>query len=126
MDAWFGRGLRATAVAALIVYIVWNAWWLAQGRIPRSLLKGLTGLPSPTTGGTRSVEFLVQGNWRESLRAHPLAVPIILLFGYCLLHLAWQAYRRTRLVLPSWVAWAWALLLLAAWAAKLAGTREYW
>ena len=46
----------------------------------------LTGLPAPTTGCTRSVLWLLQGNWRESLCWHPLSMPILGLF---ILSLGW-------------------------------------
>src|ERR1022692_3864522 len=46
---------RSTALGLFVVYCIWNAYWLLQWRLPPSLFSAITGLPCPTTGGTRSV-----------------------------------------------------------------------
>src|SRR5437899_2379163 len=105
------HAMRILAWALLAAYLVWNVYWLTRGRIPPSLFLALTGLPAPTTGGTRSILRLLEGDWRESLRCHPLAVPIALLF---LLSLGWLLGRgltRRRLVLPEWFLWTWGVCL---------------
>jgi hypothetical protein len=120
MRRLFHSVLRVLALALLVVYCLWNAFWLAQGRLAPSLFLALTGLPAPTTGATRATLQLCQGHWRESLRYNPLAVPLGLLFALCLGWLVAQALRRRRLRLPGWVAWAWAVVLGLAWVVQLA------
>jgi len=123
----FHSGLRVLALALLVVYCLWNVFWLGQGRLPPSLFLALTGLPAPTTGGARSVLQLCRGNWRESLRHNPLAVPLCLLFGLSLSWLVVQCLRRRRLSMPGWLGWAWAVVLGAAWVVQLArGPRDWW
>ncbi|MEX1090689.1 MAG: DUF2752 domain-containing protein, partial [Phycisphaeraceae bacterium] len=74
LDLW-----RTAAITAAVCYAGWNAWWLAHGLVPPSLLAAATGLPSPTTGGTRAMMALGHGNWLASLRFNAMAVPISLL-----------------------------------------------
>jgi hypothetical protein len=112
--------LRAAAFASLIVYVAWNAFWLAQGEVPPALFLGLTGLPAPTTGGTRSLHALALGHWSESFRWNAMTLPLC---GLLTLTGAWltrQALQRQRLSLPRWMAWSWFLVLSVAWVLKLA------
>ena len=74
---WSWRILRWCAFFMFVYYVGWNLYFLAQGRLAPSILTGATGIPSPTTGGTRSLQALLRGDWLESLRCHPLTVPLI-------------------------------------------------
>lgn len=112
-------GLRPLAIALLVVYLVWNLFWLGQGRIPPSLFLAITGLPAPTTGGVRSLAALGRGDWRASLEWNALALPMAGLFVFCLGSLAWCAARRSRLRLPPWTLAAWIGVLSGAWLVKL-------
>lgn len=120
VGAYARAALRVIAASLLVVYVAWNVLWLAQGRIPPSLLVGLFDVPGPTTGGTRSILALSRGDWSESLRLHALAVPIAFLFSYTVGRLVWRALRRQRLVLPAWVAVVWIAMLSVAWAMQFA------
>jgi hypothetical protein len=114
------------ALALLTVYGLWNVFWLGQGRLPPALFLALTGLPAPTTGGARSVLQLCRGNWRESLRFNPLAIPLCLLFLVSLVWVSAQFLRRQRPRLPPWLGWTWAAVLGAAWVIQLAvGPRDW-
>ena len=118
--------LRVTAFSLLVVYLAWNLAFLVQRRLAPSLMLALTGLPSPTTGMTRSLTSLWHGNVGASLRWNPLAVPMALLFCLCIGWLSVQWACRRRLVLPRWVLWCWAALLGMGWIIKLAmGTRTW-
>lgn len=44
-------------------------------------LREVTGLPCPTCGGTHAAVDLVQGRWLDALRANPLVVVGLVLFG---------------------------------------------
>lgn len=117
----FSRQLAdLTGLALLGIYIAWNAWWLAQARIPPALMKAITGLPAPTSGGTRSAMQLLQGNVAASLYYNPMTVPICLLLALTL----FQVLRRG--VADAWLAPAWSLLLLIAWLLKLASPTATW
>ncbi len=120
------RMLRSTAIGTFAVYVAWNFLWLFQGMVPVSLFQSLTGWPSPTTGGTRRLQHLLAGYWRESLRYNAMTVPLILLVAVSGLWLGGQFLRRQRLGLPVWLTWSWAAVLVIAWAAKLCGDPGYW
>jgi hypothetical protein len=126
MPITFHSLLRAAAVACFVVYAIWNAFWIWHAAIPPSLFLALTGLPAPTTGGTRSVRHLLAANWAESLRSNAMTVPIISLLAACLICLAWQGVRGRRLSLPRWMGWSWGIVLTLAWILKLCGDTQYW
>jgi hypothetical protein len=115
-------------LAALLFggYGVWNVYWLIQAKIPPSIFLKVTGLPCPTTGGTRAMIQLWAGNWQESLRYNAMALPIVCLsllsFGWLLC----QSLRGKRLRLPFPFFQTWMALLGAAWVLKLTGDPMYW
>ena len=118
--------LRTTAAAVLVVYVLWNLCWLAHARVPPSLFLALTGLPCPTTGGTRSFLCLLRGDWRGSLAYNAMTVPILGLLLFCVACLTIQVIRRQRMRLPNWTLWAWLGVLGVAWVIKLIGSPAYW
>jgi hypothetical protein len=113
-------------MAVFIVYCLWSAYWLVQGRLPPALFLGLTGWPAPTTGLTRSLLALGRGNWRTSLGYNAMTVPLVVLLFASLGWPAVQCARRQRVALPQWMVWAWLAVLAIAWALKLAGPPGYW
>ena len=120
------RIVRFAALGAFIFYLAWNAVWIAHGRIPPSILKGLTGIPCPTTGGYRSFLALCHGEIIQSFLYNPLMLVYVLLFCYSMAILFLQLIRRERLVLRPFIAWMWCASLLIGWAAKFALGRQYW
>ncbi|MFL5342525.1 MAG: DUF2752 domain-containing protein [Gemmataceae bacterium] len=129
MRAWRQAATHWRAVlgwTALVVYLSWNVYWFAHGRLAPSILKAATGIPAPTTGGMRAMEALAAGDWRTSLRANPFAVPIGGLFIASLAVLAVQLLRGRRPKLANGWLVAWLGLLAVAWIAKLLGDRQYW
>jgi hypothetical protein len=119
---WRSRRAVATGVGLglLAIYGVWNVAWLCQGRIPPSLLTGLTGLPAPTTGGTRSMVTLANGDVLGSLYYNPLALPIVGLLALTL----FQVGRRGRVA--PWVGRGWIVVLMVAWVVKLLSPPATW
>lgn len=104
-----------------IFYLLWNVVWLLNGRPAPSMLLGLLGIPAPTTGMTRALVSLSEGDWRQSLLWNPLAVPLLLLF---VTTLAWSLLKprpRQREMLYTWL-----LLLGVAWCFKWALGPAYW
>lgn len=120
------RAVRACALGFFGFYLVWNAIWIAEGRIPPSILKAITGFPCPTTGGYRSFLALCSGHLALSLLFNPFLLVYLLLLGYSLAVLLRQAIRRERLVLRPLVAWMWYSALALGWAAKFALGKQYW
>jgi hypothetical protein len=111
---------------ALAVYLVWNLAWLAQGRIPPSLLNGLFGWPSPTTGLTRATLAALDGRWTESFHWHPLAVLIWPAWFATLAAAARPLVQRRPPRLPLSVLQGWLILLTLAWAIKWMQGPSWW
>ena len=120
------RIVRFVALGAFIFYLAWNAAWMAHGRIPPSILKAMTGIPCPTTGGYRSFIALCRGEFVQSFLYNPLMLVYLLLFIYSMAVLFRQWIKRKRLVLRPFIAWMWCASLLIGWAAKVALGRQYW
>lgn len=113
------RILRSIAFAMLVVYLVWQVYWLAQGTIPPSLLMAATGIPAPTTGGTRSLKALLDGDWRLSLYHNAMTLPIMAISLYSLVQIVAQKWRGTKINLPRRIVIAWVVILSLAWIIKL-------
>jgi hypothetical protein len=111
---------------AFFLYVGWNVRWLVQGRIPPSILLGLVGLPSPTTGMTRSTLAFLEGNGSIAFLWNPFTLPFCALLIFTAGEIAWKRARRRRLVLSHTLALAWPVLLLAAWITKLAMGPRWW
>ncbi len=128
---WYQESLitriaRSVALGAFIFYLVWNGAWIAHGRIPPSILREITGIPSPTTGGYRSFVSLCRGEFVQSFFYNPFMLVYILLFCYSMVVLVRQRISRKPLVLSPFVAFAWCASLLIGWAAKFILGRQYW
>ena len=107
-------------LSLLAMYASWNVYWHATGRIPPSILSGLTGIPSPTTGGTRSVLALMGGDLLTSLYYNPMTLPILGLLTFTIAQVALK--RRG----DSWLAYAWIVTLGVAWVIKLLSPSSTW
>jgi Protein of unknown function (DUF2752) len=113
------RILRSIAFAMLVVYLGWQIYWLAQGTIPPSLLLAATGIPAPTTGGTRSLRALLDGDWRLSLNHNAMTLPIMAISLYSFLLIVAQKCRGMKPNLPRRIVIAWVVILSLAWIIKL-------
>jgi hypothetical protein len=120
------HSLRPLAVVAFLGYLAWNLAWLVQGRIPDSIWRGVTGWPCATSGCTRSLRCLWEGNYRDAVLFNPMTLAYISL----LLSTAWVLYRRfqagRQLLLPRLLAYGWLASLGMGWLLKLAIGRAYW
>jgi len=117
---------RIAGTVCLAFYCLWNLYWLAAGRIPPSIVRELLGVPSPTTGATRSWLAAFHGHFREALLWNPLALPIALLYAATIAFVLAAAVRRRSINLPPTIAWSWLILLPAAWVAKLIIGPAWW
>lgn len=118
--------LRPIALGLAGFYVLWNAAWIHSGNIPPSILTAMTGLPCPTTGGTRSLLAALHGEWANSVLWNPLTFVYLALAIYSGALLGWQLLRKERLVLNGFVARVWLAVLAAGWIAKLAIGQRYW
>jgi hypothetical protein len=107
-------------------YLLWNVAWLWSGAIPPSILTAITGIPCPTTGGTRSLVAVLRGEWIQAILWNPLMPVYVGLLVYSATALGLQFIRRERLVLRRAVARFWMLALVMGWIAKLAIVPHYW
>jgi hypothetical protein len=120
------RVVRGCALGLFGFYLLWNALWIAKGRIPPSMLRAVSGIPSPTTGGIRSFAALCSGHFTQSFLYNPLLLAYLLLIGYSGVILLRQMQRSERLALPPLAGWMWAVALVLGWVAKFALGRQYW
>lgn len=108
------------------LYVAWNVRWLVQGQIPPSILLGLTGLPAPTTGMTRSALAFVDGNWWTAFLWNPFTLPFCALLILTAVEIAWKYVKKRRLVMSKPLVVAWPSVLLVAWITKLAMGPQWW
>jgi hypothetical protein len=106
------------SLAAL--YVSWNVYWLAAGRVPPSMLTGLTGLPAPTTGGTRSVTALLDGDLPRSLYYNAMTIPILGLLTITVSQVLLKGRG------DNWLVTAWVAVLSVAWVGKLLSPSVTW
>ncbi len=111
--------LRCLAFALFAVYVGWNLLHVFLLQIPASLSVALAGIPCPTTGGTRALVAMSQGDVMGSLAWNPFAVPILLLVAASCTKLAsnWFKSKRFRLSQRWLRCWMW--LLGVAWITQL-------
>jgi hypothetical protein len=113
-------------IACAAIYVGWNVYWLAHRQVPPSMALHLFGIPAPSTGMTRSVRAMREGQWRAAMQWNAFTLPILALYGASVGVLAWRACRRQRLVLPPWLGWGWLIVLVAAWVTKLVQGPAWW
>ena len=118
--------LRPVALGLAGFYVLWNLVWLHAGSLPPSILTAMTGIPSPTTGGTRSLLAALHGDWASSVLWNPLTFVYLALAIYSGTLLGLQHLRNRRLTLPRIVAGLWVTTLVAGWIAKIAIGPRYW
>lgn len=118
VNLWY-RMLRCLAVALISVFAAWQVFWLSSGQLPPALFLAITGLPAPTTGGTRSLICLLRGDWVGSLHHNAMAVPITLLAISCVTLVITQAIRGRPARLSRHTGIAWLVVLGLAWSIKL-------
>lgn len=118
--------LRSMGFALLFVYGAWNLLHLFYRQVPSSLFLEFTGLPCPTTGGTRSLLALIHGDFALSLRWNPATLPLLLLAGATCVHIFAAVVKEGRVRLSDSLARSWMILLAVGWAVQivqyLAGT----
>lgn len=76
--------------------------WLEQHQLP-CFFKQLTNMDCPGCGIQRSFILLLSGDIAGSLKMYPALVPIILLFGFLILHLVRNFKKGTTILKYSYI-----------------------
>lgn len=100
--------------------------WLLNCRLPPSLLQYFTGIPCPTSGMTRSILALFQGDFRGFLLFNPMTS---LYLGLSVVSgglLASRWWHQRALLLPNALVRAWFAVLACGWVTKFALGSRYW
>ena len=118
--------IKTIALIAFGGYVMWNATWLICGHIPPSIFAYCTGLPCPTTGMTRSIASLCDGNLKEFFLFNPLTSVYLGLAGVSVAVLLNQKIRGKDCVLPNVLAWSWLFVIALGWLLKFAIGSKYW
>lgn len=108
------------------LWIVWNVHWLSNGRMAPSALRHYFGVPVPSTGMTRSLFALLEGDWKTSLCWNVFTVPLFLLFALSIAWLVLCLFRRAKVVLPAWLGISWLAVLVMAQLSKWILGPEWW
>lgn len=122
----FFRTLRLLMIATFVVYAGWNVLWIVQWKVPPSMFQSITHLPCPTTGGTRSMMCLLNGEFSESLKYNAMTIPFTLLLIFTIALALWNQITKGRLVVSSGMLQIWVGTLAIAWLLKLIGDPAYW
>lgn len=120
------RILKHVGIVAFCFYVAWNIYWLAHRTIPPSILRGIFGLPAPTTGMTRSLRALLSGDLAGSVFWNAFLIPVLLLFASSFVSLSISLLKRRRLVLPKPIAYSWFAILATAWLTKFIQGSPSW
>ena len=123
---WLTSGVKVVALIAFGGYVAWNAAWLLCGHIPPSIFAYYTGLPCPTTGMTRSLLSLREGDWRSFFLFNPLTSVYLALTGISAVALVKRRLQGEGWVLPAFLAWSWLFALAVGWFLKVAIGKKYW
>lgn len=111
--------IRPVALGAFAFWVLWNGAWLTSGHVPPSILTAFTGIPSPTTGGTRSLLAAVDGRWVDSVLWNPLTFVYLSMAVGSGIFLARQALTGKRISLSGGMARTWVFVLATGWLMKL-------
>lgn len=104
---------------ALIFYVSWNVFWLYKGHLAPSIVKYYFGIPSPSTGMTRSLIALGELDGRAFFLWNPMTLPLLAIFVLTLGIITFQWLRKMPLRISPWLFRIWIGILLTAWMIKL-------
>ena len=107
--------LKFIAIGIFFVYVAWNLYWLAQGRLAPSMLLGFTGIPAPTTGMTRSFMAFTRLDFALCLSYNPFTFPTIALIISSFIVFFKRYALGEKVLLNAFILWSWFLVLSASW-----------
>ena len=79
------------------------AKWLQVNELPCPVKRYLH-FDCPGCGMQRSFVALLQGNWMESLKLHPVTIPLLLFLIYGLLHVIFKFKNGNQVVIYIYIA----------------------
>ena len=126
IPVWVRSSMKKVGLIAFGGYILWNATWLLQGSLPPSILKSITGLPCPTTGMTRSVLSLMNGDIWSFFLYNPFTTVYIVLAGISVIFLLSRFLQKQEFLLPKALEWGWCFFLFSGLVLKFALGKNYW
>lgn len=68
--------------------------------LPSCPFHTLTGLYCPGFGSTRAIHYLLTGDWRRSLRANPLLLPLLPFLAFLLFRFFYEGIAERTLPVP--------------------------
>jgi hypothetical protein len=122
---FFYIGILGTIAAAGAAAIVRQEGLQLTGRMLPCILYTWFHIPCPGCGGTRAVQYLLQGNILDSLRAHPLVLYGVICYLYFMGSYAYTTFfQKSRFYISSLrglriLMMGSAVLLAVQWAIKL-------
>lgn len=66
-------------------------------------IKGTTGLDCPGCGMQRSIHALMEGDLVSSVNFYPALIPLIIMFGYLILHLIFKFEKGAKVLLVFFI-----------------------
>lgn len=120
---WLGiAGIPVFAAASLAMRY---GGFSLLGQIQPCMVKLLLGIPCPGCGGTHAVEYLLRGQIKQSILAHPLVMYAVLVYLYFMIQYMWKTFVQKRpfylyqMPLRKTLIAGAIVLLLVQWVAKL-------
>ena len=120
------RHLKPLALVLFAGYILWNIWWISRGYMPPSVFYYVSGYPCPTTGCTRSLFLLFDGELGSSFRYNPLTLVYSSLFLLTFFFLIKNYKLNGRICIPNYMGVLWGVTLILGWFAKFLIGSDYW
>lgn len=123
---FFNKLPRVIGWSFFSLWIVWNIHWLRNGQMAPSVLIHYFGIPAPSTGMTRSLLALVDGDLKASLCWNICTVPLFLLYAGSMAWLTLCLLKRKKVELPTWLGFSWLGVLVIAQISKWILGPEWW
>ena len=121
----FGLGIVGIIAAGITAAILRFTGFHFIGRLTPCMLYTLLGIPCPGCGGTRAVEYLLEGHPVQSFLAHPLVLYAVSAYLYFMAAYAYvvfgrrETFRMERLPFGQGILVGAAVLVLVQWVFKL-------
>lgn len=107
---------RKELCIGLFVAVILTLYWVFIGKIQLCVLRLFTGIPCPGCGLTRAAVAMMQGEVTESLKMHPLLLPILLIL---LLAVIDKIFKKRILSHCKWLYISVFVVLLALYAVRM-------
>jgi hypothetical protein len=109
---FFNKTIAFLTLIAFTFYICWNIYFLLLKQIPPSILYKLTGIPSPTTGMSRSLLGLLELNKDAYFSNNPFLIPFLLLLIITIYTILKKIIRKQPIFISSYIGISYFALLV--------------